>query len=83
MFPGFPDAAPQQPEQPESLPNRILAALEPIIQLLNEDGQVDEQERVVIESFRTDLMKILADRQKQADGMLAGKMEPRAVRRMA
>lgn len=82
MFPSFPEAS-SQPAPEQALPDRILAALEPIIALLNEDGQIDEQERVVIESFRTDLMKILADRQKQADGMMAGKMEPRAVRRMA
>ena len=63
---------------------QILQALEPIKALLEEDGELDPQELVVIEKIRTDLMKLLADRQKQADSMVSGgKMDPRAVRRMA
>lgn len=67
----------------DSRTDRLLAALEPIRAILEEDGTLDELDQVVIEDIRTKLVKILADRAKQSDQMLAGKIDPRAARRLA
>ena len=69
------------PEQ-GARPDRLMAALEPIKAILEEDGALDEMDLVVIEDIRSKLMKILADRAKQADGMMQGKLDPRAARRL-
>jgi hypothetical protein len=64
-------------------PDRLMAALDPIRSILEEDGALDELDMVVLEDIRTKLMKILADRAKQSDSMLQGKIDPRAARRLA
>jgi hypothetical protein len=64
-------------------PDRLMQALEPIKAILEEDGVLDEVDLVVIEDIRSKLMKILADRAKQGDQMLQGKLDPRAARRLA
>lgn len=71
----------QQPEPPRH--ERLMQALEPIKQILEEDGELDELDMVTLEDFRTKLMKILADRVKQSDQMLQGKLDPRAARRLS
>lgn len=77
----YPDDFQQQPEPPRH--ERLMQALEPIKAILEEDGSLDEQDILVIEDIRTKLVKILAERSKQADQMLGGKIDPRAARRLA
>lgn len=75
---------PQPQEAPPSpRPDRLLEALAPIRAILEEDGSLDEQDMVILEDIRTKLMKILADRAKQGDQMLQGRIDPRAARRLA
>jgi hypothetical protein len=74
-------AMPAEPDAPR--PDRLMQALEPIKAILEEDGSLDEMDLVVIEDIRSKLMKILADRAKQSDQMLGGKIDPRAARRLA
>lgn len=79
---GAPYGAQDQAPQGTATQNKLSAALQPIIDLLQEDGELDPQELVAVEDFRTKVMKILADRQKSSDGMLQGKIDPRAMRRL-
>jgi hypothetical protein len=74
--------APEMPAEGPR-PDRLMEALAPIIAILEEDGILDEVDQVVIEDIRTKLMKILAERAKQSDQMLGGKIDPRAARRLA
>ena len=81
---GTPMPDQQQFSEPEApRPDRLMTALDPIRAILEEDGTLDELDQVVLEDIRSKLMKILADRAKQSDQMLQGKIDPRAARRLA
>jgi len=69
---------PEEPQDPAGILREILD-----LAGLYRDQESDEQNLLLVEKLRTIAQQILANEQKEADGMLQGKLSPSAVRRMA
>lgn len=62
---------------------RIKALFDQIRDILAEDGSVDEIDELALQDSYQKILKALAERTKQADQMLQGRIDPRAARRLA
>lgn len=76
--PPGPPPSPQQ--QPPDVPSDVRQLVD-AIRMFAEANGMTEQERLKVEKISTLLQELAADREKEEQGMLAGKLSPGAMQR--
>ena len=72
--------APAEEEEAPSAPSDILRDMLALAQQFR-DGEEDDEDLLQIEKVTTLIQQLLANNQKEADGMMQGKMSPRGLRK--
>lgn len=72
--------APPEPAGPQDMTGDVRQLIDAVRAFAEANG-LSEQERLLVEDITSKLQKLSAEREKEEQGMLAGKMSPGAMQR--